>query len=356
MRKTLFSYVLYIAAAALAYFLLRYGITYIFPAAAALIMAFFIRPIGIKIKNKTGIPISFSCGIIIIVVTATTCFAVISLCSILIEEFIGLYERLNFNFGNAGELVQTVSEFIGDKIPFLEGIINADRMLSVLPALMSPLIESLPDIASDFPSFVFGGVVSVILCWYICTDYDALCESIRGFLPLRIYLRLVILKNTSMKVIKSIFGAYGLIFILDVVILFVGFVSLGQKYTLALCFICGFLDILPAIGCGIILIPCGIVSLILGDRFLGFGLIILYAAVTLVHQAVEPHLLGKGIGIHPAITLFGAYIGMLFAGAAGVLIVPTVLGITVTVYKNFRENDADKNTEYILNKSARRNK
>lgn len=75
-------------------------------------------------------------------------------------------------------------------------------------------------------------------------------------------------------------------------------------------------------GVGLVLFPFGIFELCTGQVLRGVGLLLLYAVITVVRQVVEPRWVGKSLGVHPLLLLFGIYAGLRIFGVAGLLVGP----------------------------------
>ena len=99
---------------------------------------------------------------------------------------------------------------------------------------------------------------------------------------------------------------------------------MGVKYPLLLSGVIALLDFLPVLGVGIFLVPWGIVSLLTGERVLGIGLLLLFVAIAVVRQFLEPRILGRGYGVHPLVTLLSLYAGARLFGFFGLLIFPMI--------------------------------
>ena len=69
-------------------------------------------------------------------------------------------------------------------------------------------------------------------------------------------------------------------------------------------------------------LPWSALELIRRDYRLGVGLLILYLAVTLLHQVLEPRLVGKSLGLHPLLTLAAGYAGFRLFGVVGMVLGP----------------------------------
>ena len=102
---------------------------------------------------------------------------------------------------------------------------------------------------------------------------------------------------------------------------------MGVDYALSLSLAVAAVDLLPVLGTGTVLIPWGIFSLLTKNFRLGFGLLILYALLTVVRQISEPRVLGQSLGIHPILTLVAIYGGLRLAGVWGMLLFPLALVI-----------------------------
>jgi predicted PurR-regulated permease PerM len=95
-------------------------------------------------------------------------------------------------------------------------------------------------------------------------------------------------------------------------------------YILVISIITAIVDILPVLGTGTILIPWGIIMLIQKEFYLGFGLLILFLAISLIRQVAEPKVLGKSLGLHPLLALFATYVGFTLFGLLGMILAPIV--------------------------------
>ena len=82
------------------------------------------------------------------------------------------------------------------------------------------------------------------------------------------------------------------------------------------------LDTLPILGAGLFLLPWALVELLLGSTGRAAGLALLYAAAVAVRNLLEPHVLGRQIGLHPFVSLVSVYYGWRLAGFAGMLLAP----------------------------------
>ena len=94
----------------------------------------------------------------------------------------------------------------------------------------------------------------------------------------------------------------------------------------------GFVDALPILGSGTVMIPWAIICAVNGDINLGIAIIVLLIIMSIARQVLEPKLVSKNIGVHPIFTLIAMYTGFKFIGIIGLLIGPIVLIIIKNIF------------------------
>ena len=100
----------------------------------------------------------------------------------------------------------------------------------------------------------------------------------------------------------------------------------------------GFVDALPILGSGTVMIPWAIIAAINGDLNLGIAIIIIYAIILIVRQLVEPKIVSNKIGIHPIFTLIAMYTGFRLIGVLGLFVGPIILIILKNIFRVSIEN------------------
>ena len=107
-------------------------------------------------------------------------------------------------------------------------------------------------------------------------------------------------------------------------ILTVGFYILKVRHAPLWALAVSVLDAFPLLGAGAVLVPWSLVSFLQADTGRAFGLLILYAAVTIIRTTLEPKLIGKQLGLDPLLTLAALYAGYRLWGIMGMLVAPIV--------------------------------
>lgn len=107
--------------------------------------------------------------------------------------------------------------------------------------------------------------------------------------------------------------------------LYLGGISEGWFYGI----LAGFMDFLPFIGTGIVLIPIGVVSFLRGRIMGAIVILVTYFVCVLIRELLEPRLLGNGMRFSPVAILISVYAGVIYYGIGGVVLGPISLLIIV---------------------------
>lgn len=93
------------------------------------------------------------------------------------------------------------------------------------------------------------------------------------------------------------------------------------------------LDMLPVLGSGLAFVPWSAVCFFSGQSALGWKLAILYIALVVLRQILEPLITGKSIGLHPLISFAASIVGFFAFGAWGMIAGPLIAAILYSVYR-----------------------
>lgn len=107
----------------------------------------------------------------------------------------------------------------------------------------------------------------------------------------------------------------------------------------------GFLDMLPFIGTGIVLVPLSLWQLLNGEYVRMTVCLVLYGVCIVARELLEPKLIGKRIGIAPVLMLLAVYAGMKLFGVSGVVKGPLALIAICEIWKKDRQK-FDENARF----------
>lgn len=105
----------------------------------------------------------------------------------------------------------------------------------------------------------------------------------------------------------------------------------------------GFLDMLPFIGTGIVLVPLSLWQLLEGQYGRMAVCLILYGVCIVTRELLEPKLIGKRIGIAPVFMLLAVYAGVKLFGVSGIIKGPFSLIVLYEIWKTDRQRFDENN-------------
>ncbi|MBS5934687.1 MAG: sporulation integral membrane protein YtvI [Clostridiales bacterium] len=139
------------------------------------------------------------------------------------------------------------------------------------------------------------------------------------------------LSETGIAYLKT----QAIIMMISAAIMTCGLLLIKNKYALLIGILISLLDALPAVGCGLVLIPWAIIELLSKDILHATVIITIYFICELMRQFLEPKLLGDRIGIKPVYLLMAMVIGVELFGILGFLLGPLGLVIISAVVKAY---------------------
>ena len=157
------------------------------------------------------------------------------------------------------------------------------------------------------------------------SDKEKIMSFITKQMPAKWMPKIINIKNNLSSVLLGYIKAQLILMAITFVEVTIGLFIIGIDYAILFGLIISFIDVLPVLGTGTILIPWALFSLITGNYSLGFSLIILYGVVLLVRQFLEPKIVGGQIGLHPLATLSAMYIGLKVLGIMGMILGPIIV-------------------------------
>ena len=191
--------------------------------------------------------------------------------------------------------------------------------------------------ATAFPSGVLSVLVFLLSCFYMAWDGDRLLQRLFGWFAPASGQRIRQSLCATADALRAYLRAYGLLFCLTLAMLLIGFWLIGIRYAFLIALLIALLDLLPALGAVVVLLPWSAVAFASGDLRTGVGLLILGCVVTVFRQIAEPKIVGKSLGLHPLAALVSMYVGLRLFGAAGLVLGPCAAIVLRTVVRGANE-------------------
>ena len=161
--------------------------------------------------------------------------------------------------------------------------------------------------------------VAVLL---IIKDYDEICQKLQKY---DIWRRAVHVGGRLWSMAGLWIRAQLLIMATIMAECVAGLWILGNSYALLVGILIGFMDALPFIGTGTILLPWAVLEVVRGDFFHAAAYVTLFLISNSTRDFMEPRLLGEKLGVYPIVIAVVVYAGICIFGPSGVLLGPLML-------------------------------
>ena len=228
---------------------------------------------------------------------------------------------------------KTVGDYVTDAFDSL-GKGQAELDLSMLSAPLSGAWS----VVKSLPSTILSIVVAVVSCFFMASDYEKVKDLFLSFFSESKRKSLVKTKRTAIKAIAKLLKAYITIMAITFAEMFLGLFLLkligvyDGSYIAIISFVTCIIDIIPVLGTGTVLIPWAVYNLIFGNFGMGIGLIVIYAAITVIRQIVEPKLVANQAGLPAIVTIMAMFLGVRIFGAFGIILLPFTVIILKLLY------------------------
>lgn len=324
----------YLTAAAVC-LLVYFAMKYLSPIASPFILAFLLagllNPLVQKLHDKIKIKKTILAGVVLLIV----CIIIIILVWLLVSALISGGGRLAVQMP---DYQKELSIFLGDCCDMMEQKFGVDgiRIENFIMEQVNVLIENLevkvlPEVMGksvgymkNIVSFVSFAVVMIIAVLLIMKDYDRFLSRLQEENDLKG------IREVGEKVIiyvKTFIKAQLVILCIISTVCAVTLFFMGMEGGILYGLLTGFMDMLPFIGTGIMLLPLALLRLIGGDYWQALVCILLYGACALIREFLEPKLIGERVGVWPVGILFAVFAGIHLFGVWGIIKGPLSLVI-----------------------------
>ena len=332
---TIFILIAFLLVCKLSVFYIPFLIAYIF----SLIM----EPLIKWIKRKTNLTRKVSSVIVIIsifsILVGLLTWGIFSL----ISEATDLLGGLNSYLEKGMFLIENISSKLKfERFKFPEEVSRiiestaTDFLNSITNSIKNFLTKFL-DYLSSIPNLIIYIVITILATYFITSDKFYILDRMEHHVSKKMVGKL----TKHVRDITHSLGGYlkaqiiliGISFIIVLIGLNIfKWIGMDIKYPVLLAIFIGFVDALPILGTGTIMIPWIILVFINHNYPLGFCLLGLYIFTIVLRQLLEPKIISNHIGIHPIFTLIAMYTGFKIIGIIGMLLGPIILIILKNIF------------------------
>lgn len=323
------------------------------PFIIAFIISLMVEPAIKYLMKKTKLTRKVSAIIIFLIVFSIIIGTVIWGIVSLISESTNLLQTLNLYIDMAYTQIQEiVGKMSITKISISNNISslvqNASKeILFKISSWLTQVLTKLIDGVTSIPTIAIYAVITVLSLYFICTDRIYILDFMEHHMPSKWVQKIAIHIKEITKSLGGYLKAEAILILVSFVISVIGlygfkFFGMNVRYPLLIALAIGFVDALPILGSGSVMVPWAIISALNGDIKLGIAIIALWIIMSVVRQFLEPKIVSGKIGIHPIFTLIAMYTGFKVIGVMGMLVGPIVLIILKSVFANMLEQGITK--------------
>lgn len=330
------------------YIALKLSIFYM-PFLIAFIISLIIEPSIKYIMKKTNLTRRTSSIIIFILASIIIISTLTWLIITIFSESSRLLQGLNDYFDKAYIQFQyLISSLNFDKIKLSNELLQiiqnstGDFLVTASNWLRNALTGVI-DLVTRIPSIAICIGITVVALYFICVDKIYILDQVEHHMPKLWVKKIGNHLNDLIQTLGGYLKAEATLILVSFIISLIGLyilkiIGFNIGYPLLMALFIGFVDALPILGSGTVMIPWAIICAINGDINLGIAIIVLLIIMSIVRQLLEPKLVSKNIGVHPIFTLIAMYTGFKIIGIMGLLVGPIVL----IIFKNIFASLIDK--------------
>ena len=340
-----------VIAGAVAYITVKYLIALFLPFIIAWVIAALLQPMIVYLYRRFRVPQKAVSVILVLVLFATAGLLLFIISDRLIWECGRFVAWLSENADIIMSEVSALLEKLTERIPISFGEEHiASAVTEVIDGALLSITARVPEMVSAavdiLPRSLFFTIMLIAACLYICAGYQEIGGYIERRLPRGIAEILSRGRGQMANAGRRYLRAYAVMFAITFAELLIGLSMFKIDYAFMMAIIIAAVDILPVLGTGTILIPWGIVLLTTGDYYTGFGMLIIYAVVTVVRQIMEPRIVGVSIGLHPLVTLMTMYVGFRLFGFMGIILLPIIAILAINSFRGEKLSAIKKKRSY----------
>lgn len=319
-------------------------IIFFMPFVIGWIISMIANPLVRFLENKLKILRKHSSFAIIVLVLAAVIGIGYLLVDFAIDEVANLIQQapeLYENFIADSQTAGTKLEGVYARLPMeVKDVLDTlkDSLGSTITRWMNTISQPTVSAAGRFvkylPTLFVMIIFTLLSAYFFVADREKMLAAMRKRTPGVVQERWRMVTASFKKAFGGYFIAQFKIMAVVYVILLVGLLILKVHFAAMVAFLIAFLDMLPFFGTGTALIPWAVFRFLAGDTKMAIALLVIYAVSQVIHQLIQPKLVGDSVGINPFYALVLMFIGFRFGGVLGMIIAIPIGMILANLYES----------------------
>lgn len=319
------------------------------PFLVAYIISAIVDPIIKWLNKRTNISRKVCSVLVLVSIFALIATAIILGGIKIIQEATNLLGGLNTYLEKTINFILNISSKINfENLSISDEVVNlfqstATDYLNIFINYIKEFLNEIIEYITAIPNMFVNVIITILATYFITSDKFYILDRLEHHLSKKMMGKII----KHVRLIMSSLGSYIKAEItLSVITFFIVLTGLNifyligmeVEYPILMALFIGFVDVLPILGAGTIMVPWSIILSINGNYSLALSIIGLYIFTVVVKQIIEPKLVSKHICIHPIFTLISMYTGFKIIGLIGLIVGPIIL----IVLKNIFAENLDK--------------
>ena len=317
------------------YVVFRYLLRWLLPFLLALAISALLEPLICWCRKRLHLKRGFTAAVATILCVILLGFGLFRLFSAVLQQAAALLTQLPLLLAELPQLLQhwrlrllelcaACPEPLRQWGLSLPARISSDG-LDILSEWSAALLAKLPSLMSFLPEMTLAFATTVLAVFYTSSRFP----DIRAFLLRQVPPRYrgdarSVKRNVCLTMAKWL-RAETILWGITFLVLLSGLALLRVEFALLLAFLISFVDLLPVLGTGPVLLPWAALSFLMGRGVFAAGLLALQLILLLQRSILEPKLLAAQADLSPLAALLAMYLGFCSMGISGMLLFPLLL-------------------------------
>ena len=209
--------------------------------------------------------------------------------------------------------------------------------LNMITKYLKDILTKVLNYITSLPNMFINIIITILATYFITSDKFYILDRMEHHLSKKMVGKIA---KHAREITSSLGGYLRAEIILSIITFMVVltglnvFYLIGMEvdYPILMAIVIGFIDALPILGAGSVMLPWSLILFLNNNNSLAFSVIGLYIFIVVLKQLLEPKLVSNNIGIHPIFTLLSMYTGFKILGIFGLLLGPIVLIIIKNIF------------------------
>jgi sporulation integral membrane protein YtvI len=193
-------------------------------------------------------------------------------------------------------------------------------------------LKSLGGYLMSFSTFIVNFIVGIILAYFLSVEIMDWKRTAREKTPKTFKNAFIFLKENVFSGIVGYLKAQSKLISITFIVIFAALLALGVDNAFSIALLSAVFDVLPLLGVGTVFVPWIIYLFIVGNTTLAVWLTVLFAAVVLTRQFLEPKITGDTLGVSAFTMLAFMIVSLSLFGVAGVILSPILMILIKALY------------------------